>query len=150
MPLLAVKPPPPYSCTRVRALKGCGVTSSVRLSGVSSTITLRPPSPGRLSSQYTSPPSVTTSASPTTLLTITSEEIGDLQEPYGATLCSDMVPLLRISEVARQRMLQTGDRYGYAQSGRGEEVFCTLLAWTVVVTRHSPQAIRHRELPKRS
>jgi hypothetical protein len=42
---------------------------------------LRPPSPGRLSSQYTSSPATTTSDSPTTPLTITSEEIGDLQEP---------------------------------------------------------------------
>src|SRR5215204_4194280 len=97
VPPSTVKPPPPYSCTRVRALKGCGVTSSVRPSGVRSTMTLRPPSPGRLSSQYTSLPSITTSASPTTPLTIKSEEIGDLQEPYGATPRSDIVRLLRVT-----------------------------------------------------
>src|SRR5262249_58457626 len=69
--------PPPYSCTRVRALKGGGVTSVVRPSGVRRTITHLPASAGRLSIQYTSFSSSCISPRPMVPETIRSEVIGD-------------------------------------------------------------------------
>src|SRR5215204_6298096 len=141
MPPSTVKPPPPYSCTRVRALKGCGVTSSVRRSGFRSTTTLRPPSPGRLSSQYTSLPSITTSASPTTPLTIKSEEIGDLQEPYGATPRSDIVRLLRVT----LRRFSVG---GLEDQPRALEPLAYRLAPPAGYHAHEPVALAYEVLER--
>ncbi|NIQ52473.1 MAG: hypothetical protein GWN02_02415 [Gemmatimonadetes bacterium] len=51
MPSATTAAPPPYSCTRVRALKGGGMTSAISPSGVRRTSTYRPPSAGRISLQ---------------------------------------------------------------------------------------------------
>src|SRR5690348_2863852 len=58
--------------------------SSVIPFEVQRTITLRPLSCGRDSSQYVSAPSVRTSERPMDWATIRSEVMGDFQEPHGA------------------------------------------------------------------
>src|SRR4051812_28956277 len=84
-PSRTAKSPPPYSCTRVRALKPSGVTSEIAPPGERRTTQLRPPSEGRSSIQYTSSPSSAICPSPTVAETMRSEVMGDFQEPYGAS-----------------------------------------------------------------
>src|SRR5215208_1415059 len=96
--------------------------------------TLRPHSPGRLSSQYTFVPSITTSFSPTTPLTITSEEIGDLQEPWGATLRSDIARLFRFTF----RRFSVG---GLEDQPRALEAFAYSLAPPAGYHAHEPVAL---------
>ena len=76
--------PPPYSWTLVRTLNGVGVNSVVLPSGPRRTITIRPPSEGRISTQYTSSPSRAICPRPTAPDTIREVVIGDFHEPYGA------------------------------------------------------------------
>ena len=69
--------PPPYSCTRDRTLNGGGVTSSGSPASFVRTRTLRPPSPGRPSSQPSRPASRVTDASRIVSATMASGVIGD-------------------------------------------------------------------------
>jgi hypothetical protein len=59
--------------------------SDVSPDASSLTITLRPPSVGRISTQYRSERSIIGWERPIDALTIKSEVIGDFHEPYGAT-----------------------------------------------------------------
>ena len=97
-PSATQKHSPPYSYTRVRTLNGAGVTSRAAPSGVRRTITLRPPSAGRISAQYTSSPSSWIGPSCTESWTIRSAVMGDFHEPYGALVgMSMMMPDLPVT-----------------------------------------------------
>ena len=90
-PAATQKHSPPYSCTRVRTLNGASVTSRAAPSAVRRTITLRAPSAGRISTQYTSSPSSWIAPSRTASCTIRSAVMGDFQEPYGAMVGMTMM-----------------------------------------------------------
>ena len=78
--------PPPYSCTRVRALKSGVVISDSVPSAARRIAAHRPPSSGRDSTQYTSPPSATIPSNRRAPAVSISLVTGDSQEPYGATV----------------------------------------------------------------
>src|SRR5712692_1996741 len=82
---------PPYSCTRVRTLVPAGVTSAVRPSRLRLTTTLRPPSSGRLSSQYVSSPSRMTRLSCSAPAATAWAVSGDFHAPYGAATGSGLI-----------------------------------------------------------
>ena len=81
----AVYAPPPYSCTRFRALNVSGIASWTSPPGDRLTRATRPRSAGRFSSQYRSSPANRGSAKPIRFAATDSAEIGDAQEPYGAS-----------------------------------------------------------------
>ena len=72
--------PPPYSCTRERALYGCG-NRSVFESLLKLTITVRPDSAGLRSSQKMVPAWIRTASSATESEATSSLVIGDFQLP---------------------------------------------------------------------
>ena len=81
VPPSAIHAPPPYSCTRVRALNGAGFTSATVPSGVIRTMTLRPPSDGRPSVHRMASPSMATCPMLMDSATMASAVMGERQEP---------------------------------------------------------------------
>src|SRR5215467_11868115 len=112
--------PPPYSCTRVRALNGSAIISLVRPPR-RRTITLRPPSDGRPSIQYVSAPSRCGLEKLTLLATILSVVIGERHSPYSAVV-RPRVGLL-INETPEMRVRPGTHSLGWLVDIRQEMTF---------------------------
>src|SRR6185436_15638194 len=123
MPPATVYDPPPYSLARVRTLAGAGVSSVVSPSGSRRTRTRRPPSAGRLSTQYRSSPSSHGSLSRIACSTTSSTTIGERHEPYGATVRSvvtrsgSVLPRGDVRGLLRRHRLELDPERGQLEPG---------------------------------
>src|SRR5690348_7453146 len=118
-----------------------GVTSAMTPSAARRTITDRPPSCGRDSSQYTSAPSIRISPRPIDEATIMSEVIGDGQEPKGA-ICGSGI----ITSAARIDLVDDVVDPIFRQSGNFGDFGCESRA-VQFVSRGAKQLLsRHRRL----